>query len=253
MQKKELFDRINLSMTHTRLLPLCFDRSLKRKSTHTLTVNELRQLHKQSKTEEERGQCFTSNVCDTVLIKNFNEVVRLYMNKQLINKQFVTNDKILYSLEGKIILEGEEDEFSPTFVKQFLCLLEKLEGTLLIVFVDLVRLEAELFKNRHDTKRCAQILSSKLERGQKVYCIGYLKKSHRLTSCADQITNLMVNHLKFTIFYSSSVATNIDRDHTLFIDEINSVANTKELIDMINGYSLREAKQHLGNVSANQH
>lgn len=43
----------------------------------TLTLNELCQLYEQSKTENERNHCFKSNVLDRLLVKNFNEVVRL--------------------------------------------------------------------------------------------------------------------------------------------------------------------------------
>ena len=106
IQKMNLVDRINVSMTHTRLSPLCFDRSLQRKSTGTLTLNELRQLYEQSKTENEKDQCFKSNVLDNVLIKNFNEVVRLYMDQK--NEKFVANGKILHHLDGKFVLEGEK-------------------------------------------------------------------------------------------------------------------------------------------------
>jgi len=72
--------------------------SLQRKSTETSTRNELRQLYEQSRTENERDQCFKSNVLDRLLIKNFNEVVRLYMDPK--NMHFVINDKILHYLVG---------------------------------------------------------------------------------------------------------------------------------------------------------
>ena len=99
LDKLNLFDRINFSMIHTRLSPLCFDRSLQRKSTETLTLNELSQLYEQSKTENEKDQCFKSNILDRLLIKSFYEVVHLYTDPK--NKRFVANGKILHSLEGK--------------------------------------------------------------------------------------------------------------------------------------------------------
>ena len=148
--KMNLFDRINLSMTHTRLSPLCFDRTLDRKSSKTLSLNELRQLYEQSMTEKEKDQCFKSNMLDRLLIKNFNEVVRLYMYSK--NKHFVSNGKILHSLEGKFILEREKTKFSAAFMKQFLCLLDRAEGTILLAFVDIKKLE------KKDAQRCAQIL-----------------------------------------------------------------------------------------------
>ena len=55
---------------------------------------------------------------------------------------------------------------------------------------------------------------------------------------------------KCTIFYTSCPwdpnLPQADRAHTLYIDnKRNSVSNTEELIAMINGDSLTEAKQHL--------
>ena len=61
----------------------------------------------------------------------------------------------------------------------------------------------------------------------------------------------MNNPFMLTIFYRSF--PNDDdtvREHNLQIDKRNIVANTKELIDMINGDSLIGAKQHLGKVLA---
>ena len=240
--KLNLVDRINLSRTHKRLSPLFFDRSLQRKSTETLTLNELRQLYKQSKTENERNQCFKSNVLDRLLIKNINDVVRLYMDPK--NKEFVTNDKILHSLRGQFVLEREKKKFSASFVDQFLCLLEKAEGTLLLAFVDIELGEMH-------AKQCARILSNKFLRGHKVYCIAF--NSNR---CGVQIKNhLSENNFRFNIFSNFLVLFDINgikeaKSHNIAIEKRNSVANTKDLINMINGDSLREAKQHLEKVLA---
>ena len=121
IQKMNIVDRINLSMTHTRLLPLCFDKLLDKHSRETLTLNELRQLHEQSGTEIERNQCFKFNVIDRLLIKDFHGVVLLYMDPE--TEQFVANNRILHYLEGKIVLEPEK--FSASFIEQFYCLLER--------------------------------------------------------------------------------------------------------------------------------
>ena len=240
IHKMNLVDRLNLSLAHTNLSPLCFDKSLQRKSTNTLTLNELRQLYEQSRTEKERDQCFKTNVLDRLLIKNFNEVVRLYMDPK--NERFVANDKILHSLKGKFVLEGVEEKFSATFVENFLCLLERAEGTLLLAFVDVQRLEEK------NARRCARILSRKMKRGQKVYYIDFRKTISWVNSCAVQI-EWMDNPSKFTIYYKSFLfMDNTVRGHRLFTDKRNGVANVKELIDMINGESLIEAKQHLGSV-----
>ena len=240
IQKLNLFDRINLCMSHERLSSVCFDRTLQRKSTETLTLNELCQLYKQSRTEYEREQCFKSNVLNRVLIKNFNEVIRLYMDPK--NEKFVTNDKILHFLEWKFVLKGEK--FSTTFVEQFIRLLEKAEGTLLLAFVDIELGEMH-------AKQCARILSNKFLRGHKVYCIAF--NSNR---CGVQIKNhLSENNFRFNIFSNFLVLFDINgikeaKSHNIAIEKRNSVANTKDLINMINGDSLREAKQHLEKVLA---
>ena len=193
IQKMNIVDRINLSMTHTRLSAVCFDRLLQRNSTKTLTLNELCQLYEQSRTENEKDQCFKSNILDRLLINNFNEVVRLYMDPKY--DQLVTNGKILHSLGGKFILKGEKEKFSPTFVKQFLWLLEKAEGTLLLVFIDVEELETM------NTKHCARILSRKLKRGQKIYCAEYLKSISWGNNFACKIRACMGNLFKFTVYY----------------------------------------------------
>ena len=58
----------------------------------------------------------------------------------------------------------------------------------------------------------------------------------------------MNNPFKIAIFYGSFPLNDAARSHRLSIDKRNSVANTKELIDLINGDSLIEAKQHLMKV-----
>ena len=245
IQKMNLFDRLNLSLAHTNLSPLCFDRSLQRKSAGTLTLNELRLLYEQSKTEHEKDQCFKSKVLDRLLIKNINEVVRLYVDPR--NEQFVANGKILHSLGGTFLLEAEERKFSATFVGQFLSLLERAQGTLLLAFVDV-----EWLEEKHG-ERCARILTNKLERGQNVYCLGFCTTMWPECSCMAQIRFFMEDPFKnFTIRYQSDLTISIspDRSHYLCIDKRNSVANAKEMFDMINGDSLLDEKQHMGKFVA---
>ena len=246
IRKMNLFDRVNLSMADTRLSPLCFDKLLKRNSTETLTLNELHQLYEQSMTENEKDQCFKSNVLDRLLIKNFNEVVHLYMDPK--NEHFVANGKIMHYLNGNFVLERET--FSGTFVKQFCGLLEKAEGTILLAFVDVRNLDVCSRKSEQRAKRCAKILSRKLERGQKVYFIAFYKTIRFGNSCAMQILDFMHSPFQFTITHRSFQLYATVRDHRVSIDERNSVGNIKELIDMINGDSLTEVKQHLEKVLA---
>ena len=150
----------------------------------------------------------------------------------------------MHSLKGKFIIEGENEKFGATFVKKFLYLLERAKGTLLLKFVDVEPL------GETNAKLCAQILSRKLGRGQRVYCVEHLKTIHWENSCADQLMNCRDNPFEFTIYYRSELLNDTVRSYSIFIDTINSVANTKQFIDMINGDSLLEAKQHLKNVLA---
>ena len=132
--------------------------------------------------------------------------------------------------------------------------MERAEGTLLLAFVDF-----EILDER-TVKRCAQILSSKLKRGQRVYCIEFRKTISQdvcWDSCAGSrlihafMSEQTDNTVMFTILYRSYLYNdNTGRSHRLLIkrNTRNSVANTKELIDMINGDSLMEAKQYLGSM-----
>ena len=61
---------------------------------------------------------------------------------------------------------------------------------------------------------------------------------------------LRLRRSEFTIFHQSELLTGTNRYHNLDIYKRNSVANTEELLDMISGDSLIEAKQLLETVSA---
>ena len=246
IQKINVFDRINISLTHARLSPLCFDRSLKRKSTETLTLDELCQLYLQSSTDKERNQLFKFKIFDSVRIKTFNEVVHLCMDPK--NIEFVTKDKILLSLNGQFVLEGKTEKFSTIFIKCFLTLLERAEGAILLAFVDVWPLEG------WSAKRCAQIFSDKLKRGQKVYFIEYVETTELAYGCADQIFHLMENDFKHNISlilrtFSSNIPPNLiinnRRINRLVFGKGNSVKNIKDLMGMMNADILTEAKRNL--------
>ena len=240
LQKINLFDRINLYMTHTRLLPLCFDKLLDKHSRETLTLNELRQLYEQSGTEIERNQCFKTKVLDRLRIKNFNELVHMSMDFK--NEQFLSNGKILHSLGGKLVLEREK--FSEAFIGQFLRLLKRVEGTLLLAIVDVEPLDKE------NSKRCARILSDKLKSGQRVYIMEDTKAVIVELELAYNFARCIRNCMKipFTAFYNSESLSDIIREYYLFVDKRNSVANIEEMIDMLDEERFIEAKQHLGSV-----
>ena len=241
LQKMNVYDRINLSLAHTGLSPLCFDscslKLLDRNYMKTITLNELRQLYEESRTENERDQCFKSDILDRLEIKNFNEVVHMYMD--LKNEPFLANGKILHSLGGKLFLEKEK--FSVAYVEQFLRLLERTEGNLLLGFVDIEQFGAK------NAERCARILSSKLKRGQKVYFIEIIVDLEFGSNCAAQIKHCMDN--TFTVLYTYNYLMEISKQHSLFIDKRNSLADTKELIGMINDEDpIIEARDHLEDI-----
>ena len=78
-------------------------------------------------------------------------------------KKKIANHKIFISFKGKIVLETENDHFSEDFYRKFLSLIEIMEGNLLLKFVDIKK-----YSNDY-ADRCAQRLSRKLKRGEKVF------------------------------------------------------------------------------------
>ena len=237
LQKLNLYERINVCMTHPKLFPLCFDRSLDRNSTKTILLYELRKLYQQSRTEKEKDQCFNPQILDRLRTKSFNEVVHLNMDPE--NNNFFANHKILHSFKGQIVLESENKQFSDNFYQHFLSLIDKIEGNLLLVFVDFFK----QYENNY-AERCAQILSRKLERGEKVFCIDFHLQQWHNTHGFD-----IQKHMNegFTVYYGSCPGYK-NRVHCLRILKINSVENTETLIGMIDEDRFIEAKQHLGRV-----
>ena len=192
IRKMNFLKRCNLSIAVPRLAPLCFDRTLDRKSMKTITLNELHQWYKQSSTEEERELCFEANILDRLRISNFNEVVHLHMDSDK-NKTFADNPKILQSLKAKIVLDGENEDLSQEFWETFLCLLDKVEGDLLLVFMNIKSFEninIELYK---------EIISRKRKRGDKFYFISYNNNNN-------------IRHYLYPLKGASSF-TYVSRDH----------------------------------------
>ena len=166
LRKINLIKRHNLAMTHSKLAPLCFDRTLDRKPRRIITLNELHQLFVHSRTEEEREICFKAEVFDKLYIHNFKEVVHLFMDPNK-NEIFANNPKILQYFKGKIVLDGENEHFCEEFYRIFLLLLARVEGNLLIAFVNVnyfENLNQEHFRN---------IISRRCKRGEDSYSICY--------------------------------------------------------------------------------
>ena len=155
------------------------------------------------------------------------------------NNQFFGNNKILHSFKGQIVLEGENEHFSDKFYQHFFSLIDKIEGNLLLTFVDV-----KSFANNY-AEQCAQILSKKLECGKKVFNILLNSQEQYYTHGYSNIQHHM--HDGFTIYYVSYPYYE-RRMHEIQLLKINSGVNTETLIDMINEDRFIEAKQHLGRV-----
>ena len=241
LRKMNSFDRINLSIAHPSLSPLCFDKSLFRKSKGTITIHELHRLYQQSCTEEERRLCFSPHILDRLRIKNFNEVVHLYNGPD--SDRFVSELKVLQLLKGKIVLEGENEPFSMNFLEKFIYLLDSVEGNLLLVFIDVISIR------KMNAKIFADIISRKWERGEKVYFIDVGTKIGN--SHAWEIMPFMNNTLTLSFeshLYKSHSNHGKTRIQYLNLEKMNSVENTKVLVDMIDEDNLIEVKQHLVKV-----
>ena len=247
LQKMSAYDRINVCMTHPRLLTICSDRLLVRNSTKTISLNELRQLYQQSRTEEERDQCFNPKILDRLRTNNFNELVHMYMDPG--NDQFFANHKILHSFKGNIVLESENEQFSEDFYQQFLSLIERIEGNLFLTFVDVKE-----YRNDY-AERCAQTLSKKLKRGEKVFLMDFNEKliHFLIGNHADDVKHyLAVNHY---ILRSKQLSCyKYDRDcqdrrrGIIHIPKTNGSRNTETMISMINGDRFLAPKQCLVNA-----
>ena len=240
VQKLNLFNRINLSRVHARIMPLCFDRLLDRKSKRTITINELQLLHQQSRTENEREQCFNPSVLDRIRAKNFNEVVHMHMKPE--NNQFFANQKILHSFKGNIVIASENEKFSEDFYEKLLFFIDRVEGDILLVFENV---SIEHFGHIF-AKKCADIISRKMESGKKVFCIQLRKDFTPFRSLGCEIRRFMGSN-PCTIYYLNYHFPHSENEkyHWLRLRKKNSGANIKVLIAMINQDRFTAEKQHL--------
>ena len=242
-----IYDRINVSMTHSRLSPLCFDRLLDRKSTATISLKELHQLYQQSRTEKERDQCFNSKILDRLRTNNFNELVRMNMDPE--NDQFFANHKILHSIEGKIVLERENEPFSKDFYQKFLSLIDSIAGNLLLTFVDVKTHLQIMHYDYNYAGRCAETLSRKLQRGEKVFLMDVCETiSHDDTHAFDISSHSFVRYNDKHVYLSTSNPNSQNRTHSLWLPKANSGTDTETLIAMINEDRFVAAKQYLVSV-----
>ena len=238
--KISLFNRINLSRLHPRMLPICSYRSLDRNSTKTISLKELHQLYKEARTEKEKDACSNPKILDRLRIKNVNEVVYLCMDPE--NEQFIVKHNILQSLKGKIILTGENEKFSDIFFQKFLDVIDRLDGNLFIAFLNVYY---ESFENLN-VEHTGEIISNKMERGDKVYIIDFQEQRKKSSDwIASDILLAMEDY--FSIHYMSYITKRESKERHHFI-ELNfekSVEDTKILINMMDDDIFLELKQHL--------
>ena len=242
LQKVSLYDRINLCRTHPRLLPLCFDRLLDRNSAATISLKELRQLYQQSRTEEERDQCFNPKILDRLRTNNFNELVHMNMDPE--NHKFLANHKILHSFKGKIVLESENEKFSEDFYEKFLSLIDNMKGNLLLIFVDVKE-----YGNDY-AELCAQTLSRKMKRGEKVFLMETKSYDDDPESKIDEC--LKNKCIFFSITGENSQHRTQELDSELYyflkIPKTISGVNIETMIAMMNEDRFAAAKQLLVSV-----
>ena len=202
-------------MAEPSLASLCFDQTIDRKPRGTITLNQLHQWFLHSKTEEEREICFKAVVFDRLCINNFKEVVHLFMDPNR-NEIFANNPKILQSLKGKIVLDGENEDFCAEFFRIFLLLLARLQGDLLIVFVNV-----KSYENLDQMGYC-EVIARKRDCGEKNFLITY--------NCGNDVQIRLGEHQPFSYTYLGR-----EEYHAIhIIKKITCVEETKLVIEMIN-------------------
>ena len=244
LQKHDLFNRINLCMAHSRFFPLCFDKLLDRKFKRTITINELQQLHHQSRTKKESEQCFNPSILDRIRAKNFNEIVHMHMKPE--NDQFFANQNILHYFRGNIILEGENEQFSEDFYQKFLFLIDRVEENLSLMFLNI---KGGSSGNIFGPK-LKEMLSKKLNSGKEVFFITICKSIKLVDSLAQQL--LEYPDCDCTLYYNVTNDWN-SWTHNLMVQKKNGGANVEKMIAVMNHDGLIEAKQNEGLIEAKQH
>ena len=243
--KISLFNRINLSRMHPRMLPICSYRLLDRNSTKTISLKELHQLYKEARTEKEKDACSHPKILDRLRIKNVNEVVYLCMDPE--NEQFIAKHNILQSMKGKIILKGENGKFSDLFFQTFLDVINRLDGNLFIAFLNVNFESCENLNVEHT----GEIISNKRERGDKVFVIDFQEQREKNKgNIADDILLAMDDY--FSIFYQSFITNreSKERNHYIELNFETSVEDTKILINMMDDDIFLELKHHLVQILA---
>ena len=202
------------------------------KIMENLTLDQLCQLHNESETTEQKELCFHEQIIETLKINSFNEVVRLYMSPE--NNEFFSNNKILESLHGQIILVEEPEVQESTLARsEFLgfCveLFEKIEGDLFLAFMD--------FKKEFGSASLGCDFASRV----KYVICAENKCVHHL--CATQVMKEFPN-MEAVYFY-----INCNVDHTSHILILNTNDNCddnlKKFISFLNNDVLQTVRTSL--------
>ena len=263
IRKCSVANRITLSTAHPRVLPLCFDRTLNPKTVGTITLAQLHEVYKHAKTKEEKIQCFLPRILNRLSINNFSEIVDMAMNSEC-KEFFLVNHKLfLQTLKGKIVLDGEKRHFSKEFFDKFLSLLDKVEGNVLLIFMNIISYESM------NLKRFKRVMMKKFTLREKVYYIDvdktYAKRQiYHIDEVGTPVYESIISLRNyFTFFYESYVVYyNGDINFTcdpvedmlcrftdVHVEKENKMVHTHAVIQMLNGKSLEKVRQKIVNVS----
>ena len=133
MKRLNLEDLFRLYLAYSEFNQFFYLGSLER-TMGNITLNTLCQLHAQCEREDQRTQCFHQRVFDKLIISSFNEIVHLYLNPE--NADFFSNNKVIESLGGEILLVNEPDmDYTSEFWTCCRELLETIQGEILLVLV----------------------------------------------------------------------------------------------------------------------
>ena len=202
------------------------------KIMENLTLDHLCELYNESETTEQKELCFHEQVIEKLRINSFNEVVRLYTRPE--NKDFFSNNRILESLHGQIILLEEPEAQESTLAKsEFwgLCveLFEKMKGDLFLTFMD--------FHMEFGSGRRGYEFRSRV----KYVICAENKCNHHI--CITHVRNEFPNMEVIYLYIDCNVNHTC---HSLILNTNNNCKdNLKKLLSFLNNDILQTARQSL--------
>ena len=154
----------------------------------------------------------------------------------------MTNDKILHSLNRKVVLDARNGRYNSEFKKCFLYLLNKIEGNLYLVII------SGLFHDHLDESAnyFEKIIRAKIERGNEINLVYYDSNMKPGCSCINRDIRLMqlMENVPTTFSYQSLADYHRTRWHSLSIDQISNVKVAKTIIDVVDNCNHEELKEY---------